>query len=416
MTTRKTRRFGARMFETRNRRDWSIRIGLAAILLMIGYIGTTGSLANVVAKIDTGQAHAIAPSNAVISGQYAQDMFDISPQAERNSPAARLAQRAVLADPTAIEALTILGFQAQLRGDTARADSIFSYATRLSRRELRPQLWAIEEAVTRGDIDAALRNYDIALRTSKNAPRILFPPLASALSEPRIRRELLGILETRPAWEEGFIDYASSRAIEPRGTLALLTEEGSEALRVSDDMRANLVNVLVTEGEIDSAWGFYRSFRDGVRRNFSRDPKFSLQAGTRTDFDWRIGDETGLAAAILNENEVGLLDFSIPPQRGGTLVSQTQLLPPGRYILRGLSDRLGQYGRAQPYWTLTCQNGKELGRVEVSASATSSGRFTGLFVVPSACPVQTLSLNAGPTDDIMGISGQIREISLRPAP
>ena len=113
----------------RSRREWSIRIGLAFGALVLGYFSTAHSLASVIAKVDPGTAYAIAPGNGVIAAKYAQEAFTIAPTMEANSKPADLARRALLADPTAVEALTVLGFQAQLRGEVARADRIFSYST-----------------------------------------------------------------------------------------------------------------------------------------------------------------------------------------------------------------------------------------------------------------------------------------------
>ena len=238
----------------RSRREWSIRIGLAFGASVLGYFSTAHSLANVIAKVDPATAYAIAPGNGVIAGKYAQEAFTIAPTMEADSKSADLARRALLADPTAVEALTVLGFQAQLRGEVARADRIFSYSTALSRRELRPRTWAIEKAVDRGDVVDALRNYDIALRTSNSAARDLYPTLAAALSEPRIRAELLTILSTDPFWGDSFVAYAATSGVEPEGAVALFREGRKTGLEVADDLRSGLVNVLVSQNKFQNAW------------------------------------------------------------------------------------------------------------------------------------------------------------------
>src|SRR3546814_3599342 len=68
---------------------------------------------------------------------------------------------------------------------------------------------AIELAVAQGDISGALRHYDIALRTKKNAPELLFPVLTSALPDPAIRTELVKTLGGQPKWAAGFIHHAA---------------------------------------------------------------------------------------------------------------------------------------------------------------------------------------------------------------
>lgn len=398
----------------RSRREWSIRIGLAFGALGLGYFSTAHSLANVIAKGDPATAYAIAPGNGVIAGKYAQEAFTIAPAMEADSKPADLARRALLADPTAVEALTVLGFQAQLRGEAERADRIFSYSTTLSRRELRPRIWAIEKAVDRGDVADALRNYDIALRTSNSAAKDLYPTLAAALSEPRIRAELLTILANDPVWGDGFLAYAATSGVEPEGAVALFREGRKTGLEVADNLRSGLVSVLMSQNKFENAWAYYKSFRSQVQRNRSRDPGFAMQTDDRTAFDWRVGRDGRLGAAILQNGKGGLFDFAVPPRTGGELVSQTQLLPAGKYRLVGRSSGLDQPPTSRPYWVLTCSDGREMGRLSLPNSDERGGWFAGQFTVARDCDAQTLSLVARASDDIMGVTGQILQAQLVP--
>lgn len=382
--------------------------------MVLGFLGTMNSLSQAVAKADAETAYTLAPGDGAILAQLAEDVFSLSPDTAPNSRPARLANAALLADPTAVKALTILAFQAQLRGNVEQSDRLFSYSTRLSRRELRPRIWAIEDAVTRGDIAEALRNYDIALRTSRNAEGVLFPTLAAAMVEPRIRAELIKVLSTEPGWKDEFVTYAANSGTEPEGAIALLDEGRKIGLKATEEAKVNLVNALVSQGKPDEAWTFYRTFRTAAQRNQSRDANFTLQTDHPSVFDWRSGDDPRIASAFLREGEDGLLDISVPPTVAGVLASQQQFLPPGTYRLEGRSEGIQQPERSQPYWTLACQGGQDLGRVKVPESSENKGRFSGQFTVPHGCKVQTLSLVAQSTDDIMGVTGQIRRVQLAP--
>lgn len=415
MVQQESNRRGRGEFARRTARDWAARSVLALCLVILGYFGTATSLANVVAKVEPASAYALAPSNGVIMARYAERVFTQTPEMDPNSLSADLARRALLADPTASAALTVLGSQAQLRGDAKKSNTIFSYSTALSRRELRPRIWAIEEAVIRGDIAGALRNYDLALRTSKEANNLLFPTLAAALSEPRIRAELLQILASRPVWEKDFLSYVALSGIEPEGAIAMFREGRKIGLKTTDDIRANLVDALALQNKHEEAWAYYRSIRPGARRNRSRDPSFALHAGAQTVFDWQEGGDSRLAAAISREGKRGLLEFAVPPSIGGEVTSQTQLLPPGAYHFEGRSRGLNQPSRSQPYWALICLDGRELGQIAVTNSDQNDGRFSGRFIVPAGCPVQVLSLVVRPSDDIMGVTGQIDRAQLVPA-
>lgn len=392
--------------------NWIARIGLASIALIIGYFGVVSSVANTIKKSDPALAYQLAPYNGVLVAAYAQQEFGYEPSAEDGSFAAALARKALLLDGTAVEALNVLAFQAQLAGRGAQSDAIFANSMNLSRRELRPQLWGIEEAVSMGDIDTALRNYDIALRTSKDAKELLFPTLTSALSESRIRTGLLSILITEPVWDDDFFYFAANSGVNPLGVTRLFLEASKFDLSITDDNRTSLVNSLASQNKYQEAWIFFSSFREDATRRRSRDFGAVLGAQVNSVFDWSVTDQPNISAAILKDGRNGLADFFVPPSVGGVILQQTQVLPPGLYRLEGTSAGIEQPSRSRPYWALSCLGGNELSRVQLPNSSENTGTFSGQFSVPQNCPVQILQLIALPSDKASGLSGQIQRVRL----
>lgn len=389
--------------------------GVALLVAAVGAFFVTASFAQVMAKVDPARAATLAPRNGSVLSRFADQEFATEPSMDSTSQPAILARRALLADPTSAKALTVLAFQAQLRGETAKADRIFAYSMRLTRRELRPHIWAIENAVSQGDIAGALESYDLALRTSKDARPVLFPSLAASLSEPRIRAELLRIVATKPDWLESLLIFQTDSGIEPLGWADFLSEGRRVGLQATEAQYASLATRLLAIGERDRAWALYKSFRKGALRSQSRDPDFMLQGDARAPFDWRAGEDGALSVSILQRGKNGVVDFAVPPTVSGELVRQVQLLPAGRYRLSGFSTNIDQPASSRPYWLFACEDGRELGRVSLGNSREKPAPFMGEFEVPSGCPVQILSLNARSTDDINGVSGQIESASLVPA-
>lgn len=401
-----------RALAQRSAREWLARSLLASGLAALAYLGVADSLAQTISSRDAAQAHRLAPWNGVITAELAEKTFAKKPAADEESAAARLARRALRQDATAAAALNVLGQQAQERDEALRAQNLFRYSLLLSRRELQAQVWSIEEAANRGDVDDALRGYDVALRTSLTARNLLFPVLASALADPRIRGGLLPIVESKPIWAGAFAEYLASKRIAPAAAAAFFRETEDHGLPVDDDNRAALVNTLAaTEGSVP-AWNYYQSFRPGGSRSRSRDPGFTLQVSTRTLFDWRASEDGRLSAAVFGSDGGGMLDFAVPPTIGGVLLSQSQLLPPGTSFLQGRSSGIDQPDGSQPYWLLKCKDGRELGRVQVPNSTVDGGRFDGEFEVPADCPEQTLQLIARATDAVAGVTGQINRAEL----
>lgn len=398
----------------RSGREKTVRAGLAVCALALGYAGITSALANVIVKVDPARAYALAPDNGQIVAAFADREFAMALDADADSRPTRLAREALLQDPTAVAALNVLGLQAQLRNDQAPTDRLFGYSVALSRRELRPQLWAIEEAVGRGDIRSALKNYDVALRTSPSARRTLFPVLASAISEPLIRGPLIDVLATEPVWSRAFIQFVAGNSPDPQAVVQLYRAGAPKGLPIEDAERVRVVTGLIARNLMDDAWAYYGTFRPGIARSHSRDPDFDTHIEARAPFDWTVGNAPGLSVAILQGQDGGFLDFAVPASTRATVVTQLQLLPSGDYRLQGRSRGIDQPARSRPYWSLACRGGAELDRVDVPNSTEANGAFSGRFTVPPGCPVQTLSLVVRASDAISGVFGQIDHIRLEP--
>lgn len=385
----------------------------ALLALPLALLSLSDTLAQAVARADPQRAHALAPWNGVIAARLAEREFSITPSASTDSRPYRLAQLALRQDATAAGALNVIGMTAQARRDTTAARAAFAHALTLSRRELPARIWAIEEAVARGDIRQALANYDVALKTSRSATDLLFPVLGTAIAEPRIRSELLRVLSSNPVWKPALVKYLATSGKNPLATLALL-REGGEALPVDAEDRVNLVNALLAKGDVAAAWTYYRTFRDGAQRTRSNDPRFAVRIAHRSRFDWNLAETPGISASLQATASDGGIDFAIAPGAGGPIVEQALYLPPGQYLLTTRAEEVGSAAtdlQTRPYWKLACSNGKELARLSLVSPESATVSFT----VSPACPWQSLQLVARSPSGFSGIQGRVRQASVVPA-
>ncbi len=323
----------------------------------------------------------------------------------------QLARQALRQDPTVVQAVEVLGMQAQMANDVAMARRLFAYAQTLTRREVRTQLWAIEDAAARNDVPSVLRHYDIVLRTSKSASELLYPALTKALAAPEVRTRLVNIFADKPLWAPGFIAYAAASTENPSAVAEFTSHLARAGYSVSATAQTAIVNNLIMSGKVEAGWNYYALLRPGADRRRSRDPDFTANLETPSVLDWVSINDGGITTTIRD----GAFEFGAPPSVGGVLLKQMQLLPAGTYRLEGQSLEIEQASGALPFWTLVCRDGRELGRVAVSNSAEGRGAFAGRFIVPPDCPVQTLTLVARPSDEIGGISGLISRARLAPA-
>lgn len=397
--------------------QWRGAIPLALLTAVLGYVAVTDSLAQALRKKAPAQAHALAPSDGRSTAALAEKLAGAGATAARRAESDRLALLALRQDPTAVDAVATLGLNARLRGDAKAAARYFTYSDKLSRRDLKTRIWLIEDAARRGDVDGALRNYDIALRTSRLAPDVLLPVLVRASSEPVVAKALVRTLATKPLWTDAFLYALASGSQKPQAMATLLVELRKAGVKPSEpSVDAIAVARLLAANAYEPAWSFYRELRRNVDRRQSRDPRFALDTPAPTAFDWvPTSDNSGITAAILRGERGGVFDFAAPPSVGGLLLQQLQLLPPGQYLLTGRSSGIEQDRGARPYWVLACGDGKEVGRLDLPNSAENGGVFRGRFTVPAGCPAQYLRLMARSSSAVNGLSGQIVEARLVPA-
>lgn len=399
----------------RSAAEWAIRIGLAVVAAWLALLSVAQVYAYAIRGRDPERAHALAPNDGRVTAALSQIRLGDKPSVADRAAARSLARDALQHEPTAVAAASTLGLDADLAGNKQEARRLFGYAAALSRRDLRTQAWAVQDTLLRGDVEQAMRHFDIALRTSRVAPDLLFPILAQALADDRFRSALIRTLSTRPVWAVRFVDYVAEGIVAPRETAMLLRQlQRAAAPVVSNSAPAMMVNSLLAARLPDEAWSYYTFIRPGVDRRRSRDPRFATNLARPSPFDWVPINEGAIATSIRRDGANGFFEFSAPTGAGGAMLRQVQLLPPGRYQLTGHGSGIDQAETAAPYWALTCSDGRELGRVVMSPSSSENGTFGGELMVPAGCAMQTLSLIARPSDAIMGVTGQIDRIMLIP--
>jgi uncharacterized tellurite resistance protein B-like protein len=399
---------GRRRVARRSSREWAVRGVLAVVLAATGYLAISFSVAQVAARISPEFAYRLAPYDGRIAARIAAMITDGEADPTERVRADVLAREALRLDPTAVAALSTLGIDADVRGDRQSARRLFDQANRLSRRDLKTQLWKIEDAVGRGDVPGALRAYDIALRTHPYLSELLFPVLGGASADPTIRQQVVRTLATRPAWGADFVNFVAAGAVNPDVTASLLTDLARARVPVPPTARRDAIDALVKAGRLDAAWRYYASTHRGADRRRGRDPRFAAQTDTPSVLDWLPVNADGIVATTGD----GGLNFSAPASLGGAVIAQAQLLPPGRYQIAGRASGIADNAAAEPYWVLQCRNdARELGRAVLRAG---NGPFAAEVTVPTDCPIQTLALIVRPSDAIGGTTGRVEEVVLTP--
>lgn len=386
--------------------EWGVRSIIAVGALLVGSAAVTHSLAYSIRGSSPEQAYALSSSDGRIGAVLSEALSGAEADVATRKHADQIARRALRQDPTAVSAVATLGIDAQLRGDTGAARRIFKYADRLSRRDLRTRLWGIEDAVRRNDIPEALRNYDIALRTSRFAPALLYPVLNTAIADEDVADAMVAVLSRRPPWGDNFLNQAALGK-NPAAAAALLRKAHRARVAVPASADTIAIDGLAHQQRYDLAWAHYAEVT-GAHRERSRDPRFTANQTLTSVFDWKpVLDDTRVTATL----RPGGFEYAVSPMGGGVILQQLQMFPSGNYTLSGRATGIDPASGARGYWTVSCADGLEITRVALPAWV-GERRFMGQFDIPATCPVQYLRLTVDNSGQSTDVSGQIFELQV----
>ncbi len=320
-----------------------------------------------------------------------------APSSDALSSARALLRAAVIREPSNGDAVAAFAAIDDVTGQSANARKFFKLSETLTRRNTLAQVWSIEDAVRRENVNDAIIHYDRALSVSKELRPQLLPILVAAASDPEIRRDLMPKLaQRRPWWNEYFIELGTS------GTSPDALDMSARAARLDgrttgDDIYAEgVLRRLVT----------LKAFRQAValmqfieRRPSSVrglvDGDFDANTGI-APFNWWLSDG-GDMRAYFDSQPTGGSVLRIDVAQGTSSGAAQQLvgLEPGRYTVSG---RVGDF-TTEPGSAITisvvCAEGTSLQRFNLPRADMSGRQFTFAFDVPDkVCYAQWVNIAA----------------------
>ncbi|HEX3422635.1 MAG TPA: hypothetical protein VHS33_04435 [Sphingomicrobium sp.] len=318
--------------------------------------------------------------------------------------------RTVLArDATQVQAIELRALDLLLSGKSQEARRLFQLSDRLSRRSLPTRLWLIQDAVDQGNVVGALRNFDIALRTTTDAQPILFPVLAKASADPTLTKPLAETLDQPSDWRLMFFEWALANDRDVVPLANVVAHMGDRRFVLANGVDQRLIERLVTDGGFSSARLLNRRF--GPTSSGVADPNFG-SASARYPFGWGFVNDGSLSAERASAGGAPVLSYSAAPAKSGQVAAQLLALQPGRHVLA--TSTAGSASGAAPYWSITCAatDGKVIARLD--QPMTANGRAAAIFAVPVDCDAQWLTLTLRSTPDSSPQSGTIAFVSVAP--
>lgn len=364
------------------------------VLLIAGLLllSVSVTLGHIIATIRPEIAATFVPCNGVAKATAARTIAFAENATPADLEAAKSgAQDAIRCSPLIARALAVIGQVEVARGDSAAAHRTLSLAERLSRRDLDAQLLLLEESVKRDQVGNTLHHYDIALRTNIDAEALLFPTLAQATTDPRLRPDVIALLRRSPPWADRFFAAASEMdGVLPQ--LPQIFEELGGAYVANDRLNRKILDQLIEKEHFAAAQVMIRQLTGRVLPIPDRVTNGDFAgASDWPPFDWEVVNSGGIGASI-NRADPGLEAFSGGGQTGVAAQQVVALSAGGHAISTEAEASPDELSYAS--WVITCAGGggRRIATLPIPATGERAAASTS-FVVPENCPYQWLRLS-----------------------
>jgi hypothetical protein len=391
------------------------------ILVVTGYLAWLSfihAVANITWDRNPDVALRYVPDHPLALSRKADEMF-----AEKQDPAtlakveamAKQSLRGGALNPVAIR---LLGYVADVRGDTKKARELMLLSHKVSRRDFGTQLWLIEDAVARGDKKQALYHYDIAMRTTPSSFPILFPTLTGALSDPEVRVALAPIVRQAPIWLPSYLSEAVNTVENPANLADVLVKAGGLP---EDEGYQNLSNALLGQLAAKNKFPAFRQYYLALKGN--KPAAFRSAALTKDTVNvrypamgWQVVENVGIGGSFSQPDTKGRFSLSAFAGSGerGEVMRKMLFLEPGNYRFQARYAALEGVSDAEIRWDLQCISAAgNVGKWFVS-SPVRRGNFAQVqdFNIDKACPNQLLIMQAAGGSNQLGAEFTLRSVDI----
>jgi hypothetical protein len=399
-------------------------IGIVRIVftLILGIIGACYAFALAVSGLTRTQNPQVAltfmPNESTALATKADQLFFANPQKPPRAVQI-LAMAALQEQAINPEALRLLGYYADVQGDTAKAEKLIGMAATLSRREIGSQLWLIESSARQNNTRQTLIHYDVALRTKPEVQTILFPRLLTAIDDREIRVALKPYIRGGNDWAQGFLGFANANSKNLPILVDLIVESGGlRDAKAAQSQELGLLSRLVSEKYFSDARRLFLQMPGATPAQLTsaafaptdRDGQFGA-------FGWQIIDEPDAGggfsekagAGKANNNQVALSVFANSATTR-VVASKLLYLKPGSY---NFTAKLASFDRGDGgflRWVVRCPS-DATGAVLWSMDSISM-TTRAVFPIADACPVQIVELTASGGKGQIGLEASIASIAL----
>lgn len=314
-----------------------------------------------------------------------------------NAEDTRTALRSLIATPLDRSSLRIIGLNAELNGDRARARSAMQLSDRVSRRDSLAQVWLLERAAERDDFEGFLAHYHAALSVTPELGEVLRPILVSAVKYPQVREAAQPYLRNNAPWAPAFLAKAAVDA-EPGDafdmTLPVARWLSGKQYQAAIAQMAFRLAANGRPGDAlklaEATWGDFdaKAFTSPAPNRVTTDERLGRLA-------WSLANGGGIS---VRTNDEGQLNVSIDPLARGSLASRDFPVQGGSdYTLTQRVKFSGRAERVRIAWRADCVAAADEPARRVwdqpIPPRSEATTYRSTISVPAGCNLVTLTLS-----------------------
>jgi len=199
-------------------------------------------------------------------------------------------------------------------------------------------------------VPGALDLYDVTLRTSSQAPRLLFPILSSALAQRDLAEPISRLLVTGGEWVPDFFDHVLAERTQAAYLGRVVLYRPQVLRRLPAATQARFVADLADAKQFEIGSRIYRVVSG--RQPMTSGVGTAMTSGDWPPFDWSVID-TGNYGAASNSRD-GALQVYAQAGTSGTVVRRLIQLGPGAYQLTASGAVSQSDAAGEATWSINC--------------------------------------------------------------
>lgn len=373
------------------------RIAVLAVTLVLSLLSARSALTAVTARSAPSVALAVSPASPAALVGKGEANFLAALTSGKTQPIVALgkpAKRALEEQPLSPLAIRQLAYAQLLAGREKQGNRLLALARTATRRDFGVQLWSIEKAVERNDLNGAIRGYVSTMDVLDESWGILFPRLGAALGNDEIVEKLAPYIRSGGRWVVPFLNATLATPGSELPVVRLMKKVGQMPPEVrSDGFDKSLARVLLARGRYAEARAYYLSL-PYAKPSLLEDVTITSQTAMdqHGPLAWQLSDQLSTGAVMDSDSTISAFaDDSVR----GVVARKVLYLPAGDYRF---SQRYGDVempdgGFVQ--WELLCVDGNGVASsawksAEIRPKAGALMQFS--VAVPSGCVGQTMQL------------------------